>query len=100
VSYFISPILPLSGIKIAEKRMSRKPPREDVDWKAAEEALAAARQMQGPERFGALKKAGQLRYDAHKKRLSKFVERDDPRLVEQPIEGTPQSNEGTETQQG
>jgi hypothetical protein len=40
------------------------------DLKAAEAALEAARQMAiGPERFEALKKAGQLRYDADKRRL-------------------------------
>jgi hypothetical protein len=76
--------------------MSGKPPHEDDDWIAAEEALAEARQIQGPERFDALKKAGQLRYDAHKKRLSKLLERDDPGLVKQPLDGTDKSKERTE----
>ena len=62
--------------------MSGKPPYEDEDWIAAENAFAAACQIQGPERFDALKRAGQLRYDAHQKLLSKLLERgDDPGLV-------------------
>ena len=62
--------------------MSGKPPHDDEDWIAAEEAFAAARQLQGPERFDALKRAGQLRFDAHQKLLSKLLERGgDPGLV-------------------
>ncbi len=39
------------------------------DWKAAEAALEAARRLPaGAKRFEALKKAGQLRYDADQKR--------------------------------
>jgi hypothetical protein len=50
--------------------MSEKPPpeHEGDDWKAAEKALAEARGLKGSQRFEALKRAGQLRYDAHKKR--------------------------------
>jgi hypothetical protein len=50
--------------------MPERPPQdeEDDDWKAAEKALAEARRLQGSQRFEALKRAGQLRYDAHKKR--------------------------------
>jgi hypothetical protein len=41
----------------------------DQDWEAAQTALEAARQLPvGPERAEALKKAGQLRYDADKNR--------------------------------
>jgi len=80
--------------------MSGKPPHEDDDWTAAEAAFAAAREIQGPERFEALKKAGQLRYDAHKKRLSKLLERDDPSLVKQPLDGTDKSKKHTEARPG
>jgi hypothetical protein len=39
------------------------------EWQAAQAALAAARQLPvGAERVEALKKAGQLRYDADRKR--------------------------------
>jgi hypothetical protein len=58
--------------------MSGKPPHEDDDWIAAEAAFAAACEIQGPERFDALKKAGQLRYHAHQKLLSKLLELDVP----------------------
>jgi hypothetical protein len=48
---------------------SKKPNTADEDWRAAEAALKAARQLPaGVERFEALKKAGQLRYNADKKR--------------------------------
>jgi hypothetical protein len=49
--------------------MPEKPPpkNEDDDWKAAEKALEEARRLKGSQRFEALKRAGQLRYDAHKK---------------------------------
>jgi hypothetical protein len=48
---------------------SRKPNTADEDWKAAQAALEAARQLPaGVERFEALKEPGQLRYDADKKR--------------------------------
>jgi hypothetical protein len=41
----------------------------DQDWEVAEAAFEAARQLPaGAERFEALKKAGQLRYEADKKR--------------------------------
>jgi Tfp pilus assembly protein PilX len=42
---------------------------EAADWKAAKLALAEARQLTGSQRIEALKRAGQLRYDAHKKLL-------------------------------
>jgi hypothetical protein len=42
----------------------------DEDLQVAEAALKAARQMAaGPKRIEALKKAGQLRYDADKRRM-------------------------------
>jgi hypothetical protein len=48
---------------------AKKPNMADEDWEAAEAALEAARQLPlGAERSEALRKAGQLRYDAHKKR--------------------------------
>jgi len=41
----------------------------DEEWDEAQAALEAARQLPaGAERFEALKKAGQLRYEADKKR--------------------------------
>jgi hypothetical protein len=41
----------------------------DEEWDVAQAALEAARQLPaGAERFEALKKAGQLRYEADKKR--------------------------------
>ena len=41
----------------------------DEDWEVAQAALEAARQLPaGAERFEALRKAGQLRYDADRKR--------------------------------
>jgi hypothetical protein len=47
----------------------KKPSMVDQHWEAAEAALEAARQLPvGPERAEALKKAGQLRYDADKNR--------------------------------
>jgi hypothetical protein len=47
----------------------KKPRKTDDDWIAAQAALEAARQLPvGAERFEALKKAGQLRYDADRKR--------------------------------
>ena len=47
--------------------MPEKPPpkNEDDDWKVAEKALEEA--LKGPQRIEALKRAGPLRYDAHKK---------------------------------
>jgi hypothetical protein len=53
----------------------KKPSNTDDDWEAAQAALEAARQLPvGAERFEALKKAGQLRYDADRKRAGQ-VER-------------------------
>jgi hypothetical protein len=43
--------------------------KEEADWKAAELALAEARLLRGSRRIEALKIAGQLRYDAHKRLL-------------------------------
>jgi hypothetical protein len=46
-----------------------KPELEDDGWNEAEAALAAAQQMpQGPDRIDALKKAGQLRFEADERR--------------------------------
>jgi hypothetical protein len=43
----------------------------DEELRAAEEALKAAQEMPvGPARISALKKAGQMRFDAFEKRLS------------------------------
>jgi hypothetical protein len=39
----------------------------DEGWKAAEQALAEARALRGPQRIEALKRAGQMRYDAHQR---------------------------------
>jgi hypothetical protein len=47
----------------------KKPSMADQDWETAQAALEAARRLPvGPERAEALKKAGQLRYDADKNR--------------------------------
>ena len=41
----------------------------EKEWEAAEEALKAAQEMPGgPERIAALKKAGQMRFDASEKK--------------------------------
>ena len=41
------------------------------DWQIAEDALKAARKMMaGPERIVALKRAGQLRFDAYERKLA------------------------------
>jgi hypothetical protein len=40
---------------------------DDEGWKAAEQALAEARALRGPQRIEALKRAGQMRYDAHQR---------------------------------
>ena len=43
--------------------------RCDGDWQTAQDALDAAKKMAaGPERIAALRKAGQLRFDAHERR--------------------------------
>ena len=45
------------------------PNGDDCGWNEAEAALAAAQQMpQGPKRVAALKKAGQLRFEADERR--------------------------------
>jgi hypothetical protein len=45
------------------------PNGDDCGWNEAEAALAAAQQMpQDPERIAALKKAGQLRFEADERR--------------------------------
>jgi hypothetical protein len=47
----------------------KKPNMAEQDWEAAQAALeAACRLPAGAKRFEALKKAGQLRYDADQKR--------------------------------
>ncbi len=49
---------------------AKKPTMADEVWAAAQAALEAARQLPaGTERFEALKKAGQLRYEADKTRM-------------------------------
>jgi hypothetical protein len=41
----------------------------EAEWQAAQEALRAAQKMPGgPERFDALRKAGQMRFDADRRR--------------------------------
>jgi hypothetical protein len=53
------------------------------DWEAAEEALKAAQQLPaGPKRIAALKKAGQMRYDAYEKRRAVLgsMEKENERL--------------------
>jgi hypothetical protein len=48
---------------------AKKSSTAEEDWKVAEAALEAARQLPaGVERFEALKKAGQLRYNADRKK--------------------------------
>ncbi|MDB5611182.1 MAG: hypothetical protein JWP25_8082 [Bradyrhizobium sp.] len=48
---------------------AKKPSTANKEWEAAQAALEAARQLPvGNERGEALKKAGQLRYDADRKR--------------------------------
>jgi hypothetical protein len=48
------------------------------EWQAAEAALNAARALPGgPERFAALRRAGQLRYEVDKRR--QVVERKPPK---------------------
>jgi hypothetical protein len=72
-------VLNFPGIKLRlqESRMPRTiwtpsivlPNGDDYGWKEAEAALAAAQQMpQGPKRIAALKKAGQLRFEADERR--------------------------------
>jgi len=47
----------------------KKPEQCEEDWDAAQAALKAAQEMPGgPERFDALRKAGQMRYDADQRR--------------------------------
>jgi hypothetical protein len=49
---------------------ANKPNTADEVWKAAQAALEAARQLPvGAERVEALRRAGQLRYDAEKMRM-------------------------------
>jgi hypothetical protein len=50
------------------------PNGDDYGWNEAEAALAAAQQMpQGPERIAALKKAGQLRFEADERRKASGI---------------------------
>ena len=64
--------------RIGSCRMTLKEPEQwEEDWWAAEQALKAAQKMPGgPERIAALKRAGQLRYDAHERK----------RAIQDPIE--------------
>jgi hypothetical protein len=51
---------------------TKKQDTDEDEWEAAQAAFETARQMPaGAERFVALKKAGQLRYDADLKRNSR-----------------------------
>ena len=55
---------------------SGRPEQPDEDLKAAEAALQAAQRMPGgPERISALRKAGQMRFDAYKRRFPIETER-------------------------
>jgi hypothetical protein len=47
----------------------KKPEQQEDEWVAAEAALKAAQDMPaGPERIAALRRAGQLRYDADRRK--------------------------------
>ena len=49
--------------------ISKKSEELDEELRAAEEALKAAQNMPGgPERIAALRKAGQMRFDAYRRR--------------------------------
>jgi hypothetical protein len=51
----------------------------DDDWKAAENALEAARRLPGgAARIEALKQAGRLRFDADRKRQKEEIRQSDP----------------------
>ena len=59
-----------------------KQTRDEEDWKAAEAALDAAREMpSGAARIEALKKAGQMRFEADRRRQEQedFAVRRSPR---------------------
>lgn len=48
---------------------SKEPDFNEDDWQAAEQALAAAQRMPvGPERIAALKRAGQMRFVAFRRK--------------------------------
>ena len=48
----------------------KKPEELDEELRAAEDALRAAQNMPvGPERIAALRKAGQMRFDAYRKKI-------------------------------
>jgi hypothetical protein len=48
---------------------SKQPDFNEEDWQAAEQALATAQGMPvGPERIAALKRAGQMRFDAFRRK--------------------------------
>jgi hypothetical protein len=74
--------------------MLLRTPDPDVDdWQSAEDALTAAQKMPaGPERIAALKEAGQLRFEAYKRRrlVPDLADRENERLRRgQPRESTP-----------
>jgi hypothetical protein len=49
--------------------ITKKPEKCEEEWEAAQAALEAAQKLPGgPERFDALRKAGQMRYDADRRR--------------------------------
>jgi ribosomal protein L19E len=49
--------------------------KEDDGWEAAQKALDQARRLTGAGRFEALRQAGQLRFDADKRRQKKEEDR-------------------------
>jgi hypothetical protein len=50
-------------------KLKQSESEDDADWAAAQAALSAAQKMpSGPERIEALRKAGQLRFEADKRR--------------------------------
>jgi hypothetical protein len=62
------------------------------DWKAAEDALRAAQMMPGgPERIGALRRAGQLRYDADKRMQAIEQEMDRSEAIRRLVEMGPKA---------
>jgi hypothetical protein len=55
--------------KCAEYILGSMTSKEPEDWEAAEQAFAAAQGMPvGPERIAALRRAGQMRFDAFQKK--------------------------------
>ena len=64
---------------------NKKPVSRGKAWREAEEALAAAQQMPwGPKRVAALKKAGQLRFEADERRR---IRRERREFEKSPVSG-------------